>query len=211
MPQLKPQDVGEILKRMNALYQPEGRCSKVADKPHLQDLANRLRSYTDQVQAEADRQGLGDDANVAQWATDMQSWRVRLASYQQALDEATQPRGMPSCEELYPTVVGPLLDGVFSGAKSTEGILNPAVATVPDISTPYMLGNQVLVYRDFQADNFKALVDYFVDEAKRVGKKIAKTAKRSAPSVLMVGLGVALGAAGIGYLVSEAKKVRPSK
>ncbi len=206
MAKLTQQDVGDILKRMNALYQPEGRCSTVADKPHLQDLVNRLRSYTDQVQGEADRQGLSEDSNVAQWATDMQSWRVRLASYQQALDEAVQPKGMASCEELYPTVVGPLLDGVFAGAKSTEGIVNPAVATVPDISTPYMLGNQVLVYQEFQADNFRALVDYFVEEAKNVGRKIRKAAKKAAPSVMMIGIGIALGAAGIGYLASEAKK-----
>ncbi len=206
MAQLTTTDVGENMKRLNALYQPEGRCSKVADKPHMQDLVNRLRSYTDQVQAEADRQGLSGDANVAQWATDMQAWRVRLASYQQALDEATVRSGIKSCEEIYPTVVGPLLDGVFVGAKSTEGIMNPAVATVQDVSMPYMLGNQVLVYQDFQSDNFRALVDYFVEEAKRVGKKVAKAAKKAAPNVLMIGLGVAVGAAGVGYLIGEVKR-----
>lgn len=203
---LTTSDVGEKVRAMNALYQPDGRCSSVADRPHMQDLVDRLRNYTDQVQSEADRLGLVDDENVAQWATDLAHWRERLAGYQMALDDAEKTSGKASCEEIYGSVVGPLLDGNFADARNSSGILNPAVPTVPDIATPYMLGNQVVTYREFQAENFDALIGYFLEEAKRVGKRIKKAAKKAAPSVLQIGVGLALGALAVGYIAGEVKK-----
>ena len=197
---LTVQDVGEHVKAMNALYQPDGKCSAIADRPHMLDLVGQLRSYTDQVQEEADRLGLTDDTNVAQWALDLARWRERLAAYQSALDDATKVAGTTSCVEIYSTVVGPLLDGDFSGAISTAGIVNPAVPSVPDVATPYMLGNQVVTYREFQAENFEALIGYFIDEAKNLGRRVAKAAKKAAPSFLMIGAGLVLGAIAIGYV-----------
>jgi hypothetical protein len=199
-------DVGEKVKAMNAVYQPDGRCSSVADRPHMQALIERLRNYTDQVQSEADRLGLVDDENVAQWALDMAHWRERLAGYQQALDVAVKTAGEASCEEIYGSVVGPLLDGNFAAAVNTSGIVNPEVPSPPDIATPYMLGNQVVTYREFQAQNFDALIGYFIDEAKNLAKKAGKIAKRSAPSVLAIGAGLALGALALGYLSGQVQK-----
>lgn len=203
---LKATDVGNLVSKMNLLYQPSGKCSPITDKPHMQDLVDLLRGYSDQVQGEADENGLSEDMNVAQWATDMASWRDRLGGYQAALDAATHESGMLSCEELYPTVVGPILDGKFAGALSTAGISNPAVVTVPDIAAPYMLGNQVLVYGEFQAQNFEALINYFIDEAKSVAKKVGKAAKMAAPSLLKIGVGLVLGVGAVSYALGSAKK-----
>lgn len=206
MATLTTKDVGALVKKMNALYQPKGKCSPIADRPHMQAVVNKLYSYTTQVQDEADRLGLVDDEYVAQWASDMAHWRERLASYQAAINHATQPAGRVSCEELYGTVVGPLLDGNFTKATVTAGIMSPAVRSIPDVATPYMLGNQVIIYREFQADNFAAFIRFFIDEAKALGKKIAKAAKSAAPSVLAIGAGLALGALAVTYVASEVNK-----
>lgn len=205
---LTTKDVGALVKKANKLYQPKGKCSRLADRPHMQLLVTRLRSYTEQVQAEADRLGLVEDENVAQWATDMAYWRQRLAAYQEALDAAVKPSGRPSCEEIYDTVVGPLLNGNFTKASAdgTAGIVNPAVRTVPDVAVAYMLGNQVVVYREFQAENFAALMGYFIESAKELGKKVAKAAKSAAPSVLAIGVGLALGAVALNHVAGTVKK-----
>ena len=206
MPELTIADVGDLVKHLNKLYQPKGGCSALADKTGMQLLVMRLRNYTDQVQEEAEEAGLSDETNVAQWAIDMANWRQRLAGYHTAIDEAVEDPGIASCEELYPTVVGPLLDGVFAGAKSTAGIADPSTPTVNDVATPYMLGNQVVVYREFQRQRFQALIDYFVDEAKALAKKVARAARKAAPNILMIGFGVGLAALGISWAIKETSK-----
>lgn len=197
---LTASDVAKHVKAMNNLYQPDGRCSAIADRPHMRALVARLSDYTDQVEEEANRLGLVDDLNVAQWAIDLASWRERLASYQQSLEEETGTTGHASCEELYDTVVGPLLDGNYAKAPVTSGIMNPAVRSVPDVATPYMLGNQVVTYREFQAQNFEALIGYFVDEARALRERVVSATKSAAPSILAIGVGLALGAAALVYL-----------
>lgn len=211
-------DVGALVRKMNKVFQPAGKCSAVADAPHMQELIDKLRDYTNQVQEEADSNGyawisssiftpaLTDSENMGQWITDMANWRERLSGYQAALEQAEVTDGVDSCREIYGTVVGPLLDGVFSDALSTAGIVNPAVPSVPDVAYPYMLGNQVAVWQEFQKQNFAALIGYFVEEGKRVMKTIARGVKRGAPSALMVGAGVGLAAIGIGWAIGQAKK-----
>lgn len=211
-------DVGNLVKKMNKTYQPAGKCSAAADLPHMQLLVDKLRSYTDQVQEEAESNGYAwisssiftpaatDSENMGQWITDMANWRERLAGYQSALDQATILDGIDSCRELYPTVIGPLLDGNYSDALSTAGIVNPAVPTVNDVAYPYMLGNQIAVWQEFQKKNFAALVGYMIDEGKRVARAAGRAVRKGAPSALMIGAGIAVAAVGVGWAAGELKK-----
>lgn len=210
-------DVGNLVRKMNKVYQPKGKCSVVADRNHMQDLVDKLRSYTDQVQEEADSNGyawisssiftpaLSDAENMGQWITDMANWRERLAGYQSALDSAQYDEGIKSCDEIYGTVIGPLLDGNYSDAISTAGIVNPNVPTVNDVAFPYMLGNQVAVWQEFQRKNFEALINSFVEEGRRFGRKVARAGRRAAPSILAVGAGVAIGALAVGWAAGQIK------
>lgn len=204
-------NVGKLVADLNKLYQPKGKCSLVTNGATMQLLVNRLETYTRQVQDEATLQGLQFDTNVAQWATDMANWRQRLGAYQQELIDTKKPDGVATCTELYDGLVGPLLDGNFASAKSTAGIANPAVPTVPDVATPYMLGNQVIVYREFQAENFAALIEYMKNEAKALAKAAGRVARRAAPNILMIGVGVAIAALAIGRASEQIGKARSKK
>ncbi len=211
MPTLAQTDVGAVVRSMNDLYQPDGRCSKIADRSMMQLLINSLRGYTDVVEAKAVSEGLTTDTVQAQWMKDMANWRLRLASYQAGVSASVSPAlTLASCEEIYPTVVGPLLDGVYSGSPVTDGIVNPAKPTVPDVAMPYMLGNQVIVYGEFQSQNFGALVGYFTEEGERVMASLGGAAKRAlkvaAPSVLMIGIGIAIAAVAVTYMKKELMK-----
>lgn len=211
-------DIGKLVKKMNKVYQPAGRCAELTDKPHMQLLINRLRSYTNQVQEEADSNGyawvssslftpaLTEGATMGQWISDMANWRERLAGYQAALDSADVEYGLESCRELYGPVVGPLMSGNYSDATVTSGIVNPRVPSVPDVAMPYTLGNQVKVWQDFQRQNFEALINIIIDEGRRLGRKVARAARRAAPSIGIIGVGVAVAAVGIGWAAGEIKK-----
>lgn len=170
-------DVGRLTKELNQVYQPggAGTCSGAADKKHMLALVDKLDKYTDEVIAAAEKEGLTEDENAAQWGGDMGNWVARLTAMRNVLDDPSIPMtGADSCKAIYDDVVGPLLDGNHSKAGETAGIVNPEVKTYPDLATPYILGNGVLEFRKFQKERFKALIGYMLEEAKKVVKTIKK-------------------------------------
>jgi hypothetical protein len=172
-------DVGKLTKDLNAVYQPggSGTCSGAADKKHMLLLVQKLDVYTEEVAAAAEKEGLTEDENVAQWGKDMGDWIARLTAMKNVLDDPSIPMtGTESCKAIYDDVVGPLLDGDHRKAEETAGIVNPAVVKYPDLATPYILGNGVLEYRKFQKERFKALIGYLLEEAKNLGKRLKRAA-----------------------------------
>jgi hypothetical protein len=154
MTQISNQDIAKVVREAGARYIGHPTC--VANKRNMLELVQTLDAYTDEVQNAADDYGLTGDENMAQWAKDMNNWRLRLAGYVQALQRARYEDGPESCEELRATVNEPLLVGWFE--PGTPGIVNPDVQTIADVATPYMLGNQVLVYRDHQRERLDLLL-----------------------------------------------------
>lgn len=149
------QDIDQIVKEAGQRFLHQERC--VANKPNMTELVDRLEEYTEEVATAAETYGLTTDANVAQWNKDYNNWLLRLARYRRALKEARYEGGAESCEELRASVNEPLLVGWYE--PGTPGIVNPEVQTVADVATPYMLGNQVIVYRQHQEERIKMLIE----------------------------------------------------
>lgn len=154
MSELSNKDVGRIVKDATEKFLRQPTC--VADRRNMRTLVEKLERYTDQVQEAADQHGISTDYNVQQWAKDMENWRVRLSLYYEALDNAQYASGPQSCEELRERVTEPLLVGWYP--DDYPGIVNPDVQTVPDVAMPYILGNQVVVYRDHQRQRVDRLI-----------------------------------------------------
>lgn len=148
------QKVDEVVKEAGARFIGQPQCA--ANKPNMLELVQTLEAYTDEVQAAADTYGLTDNQYMQQWGNDMNNWRLRLARYYDALAKAKYESGAPSCEELRGTVNEPLLVGWY--LPGTPGIVNPDLQTVADVSTPFMLGNQVIVYRQHQQWRLERLI-----------------------------------------------------
>ena len=149
------QKVDEVVKEAGARFIGQPQCA--ANKPNMLELVQTLEAYTDEVQTAADTYGLTGDQYMQQWANDMHNWRLRLAGYYAALSKARYESGPESCEELRATVNEPLLVGWYE--PGTPGIVNPDLQTVADVATPYMLGNQVIVYRQHQKERLSKLID----------------------------------------------------
>lgn len=149
------QKIDEVVKEAGARFIGQPTCA--ANKPNMLELVRTLEAYTDEVQDAADSYGLTEDMNMQQWANDMVNWRIRLAGYFQALQDARYESGPESCEELRAPVNEPLLVGWYE--PGTPGIVNPDMQTIADVATPYMLGNQVLVYREHQKERLDKLIE----------------------------------------------------
>ena len=185
-------DVGKIVRDATAKLLgvgPDGICR--ADKRRMLKLVAGLERYTAEVFAGAagtvgvfGGSILTDDSlwpSPAQWARDFSTWQERLAGYRAALEAAKHDSGRESCLEIFDTVTQPLLVGWY--LAGAPGIVNPAVQTVPDVVTPYMLGNQLEVYRDWELERFRLLIDDVVKAAKRIAKKALKGTKLGAAIV----------------------------
>lgn len=155
MSEISNQEIDDVVKEAGARFIRQPGC--MANKPNMLELVQTLEQYTDEVQEAADSYGLSDDEYVPQWAKDMNNWRLRLAGYYDALGKATYEAGPESCEELRATVNEPLLVGWY--LPGTPGIVNPDVQTVADVATAYMLGNQVIVYRDHQRERLQKFLE----------------------------------------------------
>lgn len=147
--------VDEVVKEAGARFLHQPTCA--ANKPNMLEFVQTLEDYTDEVQDAADAYGMTDDTVMQQWAKDMNNWRLRLAGYYDALSKAQYESGSQSCEELRATVNEPLLVGWYE--PGTPGIVNPDVQTVADVATPFMLGNQVIVYREHQKERLEKLLE----------------------------------------------------
>lgn len=126
------------------LHQP----TCIANKRNMLELVERLEEYTDEVAEKADEYGMTTDANVAQWNRDYNNWLLRISRYRHALEAAKFESGNDSCEELRVPVNEPLLVGWYPAG--TPGIQNTDQQTIADVATPFILGNQVLVYQEHQ-------------------------------------------------------------
>lgn len=195
MPRITPQDVGDIVKKMNAMYQPpDGRCA--ATPKQMDFLVKKLEAYTTEVQKQ--RYGWDPDlgwinridiswGSASQWANDMAHWQTRLARYREVLDDVpnSEWETVAGCKAIYSLVTAPLLDGIFYEEFPGINLNNiereriqsgrghpPAdvldVATrdhpgghsnpkPPDVATPYMLGNGILIFQEFQRENLTRL------------------------------------------------------
>ncbi len=179
-------DVGKIVRRAtDALLAPDGKGICRADKRRMSKLVDGLSSYTDKVMLGAFSSGvfqpnaiMTDDSlwpTPSQWARDLSAWAERLRGYQDALERASNDTGKASCTEIAESVTGPLLLGWY--LPGTPGIVNPAVQTVPDVVTPFMLGNQLIEYRDWQFERLRLLIKDIVSNAKKLAKKAVRGAK----------------------------------
>jgi hypothetical protein len=237
MPRITPQDVGDIVKKMNAMYQPpDGRCAATPEKMDL--LVTKLEAYTKEVQKQ--RHGDDPDADLinyfdiswgsaSQWANDMAHWQARLGRYRQVLDEVPKSewRTVAGCKAIYSLVTAPLLDGIYYevlpgivlNEEEKQRILmgsghpGPGVLDVvtldhpgghsnpkpPDVSTPYSLGNGILIFQEFQRENFARLLS---DLNKAFKDAIAKVTQIAFP-VAAVGIGLVVVGA-IGYALYKA-------
>ena len=132
----------------------------------------------------------GGEVNVPQWRRDMANWQFRLAQYQLALAQytAAHPTELDTpagCEAIYRKITAPLLDGVFyeimpgiiysQDEKEAIARGEGAERTVNDVITPFTLGNQIIVYQDFQKEN---AIRFFDDVIEAI-KKLIKNARRS--------------------------------
>lgn len=159
--------IDKIVKEAGSRFLHQRTC--VANQPNMLELVDRLEEYTDEVADKADEYGMTTDTNVQQWAKDYNNWLLRLSAYRRALDGAVYQSGKESCEELRVPVNEPLLVGWYP--PDTPGIINPKLQTVADVATPYMLGNQVLVYREHQQERLERLIKdmLLMDEEARQG------------------------------------------
>lgn len=256
-------DAGNLVRELNAQYQPKGVCAATPAKMRL--LLNRLQEYTEEVQRARNKYKAlgvasialgpagvavgellgGGDVDVAQWRTDMTNWQYRLAAYQRVIDgvaasEMDTPAG---CSEIYPLVTAPLLDGIYydimpgillskeerrriqDGARHCpEGeetcvdiaYRDPATGDhppghsnpkIPDAITPFSLGNQIIVYQDFQ----KELLRQLIEDLKRPFQPSGWPWWVKA--LLIGGAGVAVGVAGlyVARLFPRETKRNPSR
>ena len=175
-------DVGAIVREKDVLFQPEG--TRIPGDPRYQDrptnatptnmklLLDQLDAYTKSVQEAAKAEGMTSDDVVQQWQNDMANWQFRIAHYNQVL--ATVPVAerdtVSGADLIYFNVTAPLLDGVWyqvlpgivlSAAEKERMALGPIEGfsndKPPDVATPFMLGNQVLVYKQHQPERWDAL------------------------------------------------------
>lgn len=174
-------DVGELVARENAFYQPEGARipgdSRYSSRPtratpsNMMMLVEQLDQYTRQVQEAAESEGMVSDSNVPQWSNDMSNWVMRLNAYRRHLETIPNEANADTIEgadAIYWSVTAPLLDGVWY--ERLPGIVLTAEEVTrmrqgppggfsnykpPDVHVPFSLGNQVIVYRDHQRERWE--------------------------------------------------------
>lgn len=171
-----------------------GRC--IATPERMRRLVDGLSEYTDEVVAKIWTSGVFDPLAImdddqlwpspSQWNLDLSRWLERLTAYKDALDDATKT-GQAGCNEIFDAVTQPLLVGWYQ--PGTPGIINTNVQTVPDIATPFLLGNQLIEFRDWELERLRLLVKDIVANAKKLVRKVKDRFKFGA---ILVGGGLAI-------------------
>lgn len=194
-------NVGAIVRQQSdrLLNKPGDTSQCKADVRTMRVLVRKLSEYTDDVFAAAIRSGWfggeilreGYWGTPTQWSLDFSRWQERLRGYEEALEDAEPETGMESCLAIFDRVTQPLLLGWYM--PGTPGIINPDRQTIPDVATPFMLGNQVFASEDARMDRMKKLIDDVIAEAKRLLKRVVDTGKSTLPLILG-GLAVGAGA-----------------
>jgi hypothetical protein len=125
------------------------------------------------------------DVSVPQWRRDMANWQYRMGEYFRALEEvpSEQEDTVEGCQAIYTKITGPLLDGIYyqimpgivlssqEKARILSGQDHPENDVTgehpgghsnrkpPDVITPFTLGNQIIIYQDFQKENLRRLIE----------------------------------------------------
>ena len=142
-------------------------------------------------------------AEAPAWA----HWHERLARYRASLDRALASPTTPS-EALWDEVTAPLLQGIYPADFAALGITNPKVPSKPDVTTvpttAFMVALQaqelsgvqtwLLSWREglssWRAEMEQALTQLL--------SKLERVAQRTTRGLRVLGVGVALGAVGLG-------------
>lgn len=188
---VSPKEVGAIVREKSELYQPHG--PRIPGDPATQDkpsnatpenmraLLGELEAYTKAVQEAANDEGLTEDANVQQWASDMSNWQYRLGHYYEVLRTipAEQAASLTGADAIYFKVTAPLLDGVYyevlpgivlsAAEKQAMAAGGGSNWKPPDVYQPFTLGNQVVEYREHQRERWEKLWEDLKSGAKRFG------------------------------------------
>lgn len=153
MAKLTKKNVAEVLRKMNAFYQPTaGKC--VATPKQMQLLVNRLKKYTKEVK---DSRGLYQTfTDEARWALDMAAWEQRLDHYDREIDKVapSERDTKAGCIAIYRTVTAPLLDGIYyedlPGINFNSAELERMVAGEghPSVDVPTWFEGEKGDYRD---------------------------------------------------------------
>lgn len=218
-------DIAQLVADKNAIFQPEG--PRIPGDPRYQDrptnatpramklLLDELKTYTEEVRREAQRSGLDQDGNVAQWDADMTAWQQRLNHYYEVLRrvDPAQADTLQGADEIYFAVTSPLLDGVYyevlpgtnlsTAEKERMKQGPPAGFSNPkpnDIYMPFSLGNQVLEYKEHQRERWDQLWKDVGDGLANIPKAVQQAGWAVAPWLIGIGVAVASGAVAGGII-----------
>jgi hypothetical protein len=218
-------DVGALVREKDKLFQPEG--SRIPGDPRYENrptnatptnmklVLDQLDAYTKAVQEAAKNEGMTSDDVVQQWQNDMANWQFRLAHYYQALAviPVAERDTVAGADLIYFNVTSPLLDGVYyqvlpgivlNEEEKTRMALGPPDGfsndKPPDVATPFMLGNQVVVYRNHQTERWDQLWADLAAGAKRLGAPEGEPNPLAVLTHVLVTVGSALIGGGITYL-----------
>jgi len=109
---------------------------------------------------------------------DLARWRARLDEYYMAAASVPDRDRYDQAATLW-TVTAPLFLGFFGGPTGTEVVLvpggypegfDPTVPHGPDLATPFAIGNQLEVYRRFEASQLERLWQDLEEEAGKVAE-----------------------------------------
>lgn len=156
----------------------------------------------------------GGNVDVAQWRSDMTNWQFRLAEYDRMLTQfmAEHPSAVDTpagCEAIYRDITSPLLDGIWYRVMpgvvlSTEEKQRIAQGGASnrkpnDVITPWSLGNQIIVYQDFQKENAERFFQELIDRARKIAEDIADPGRWPwwLKGAIIVGAGVGVGMLGL--------------
>lgn len=216
MATLSNTDIDLLVKQFYDLYRSKGGVCR-ATPAQMNNFLDRLEAYTEEVQDQAENEGLDEDENVAQWGSDMASWQQRMAHYRAEVESVSrsQWKTTKGCEAIYRNVVSPLLEGVwyevlpgivFSAEEATRIQAGTGASNrkPPDAHVPFSLGNQVLIYREHQ----KERAEKFWEDLKASAKGLLKGVKNVGETLLPWVLGASAIAAVWLLAKHQRKKMR---
>lgn len=176
--QPRPYQPGMIVRDYTALFL--GSEPNLATPINLSRLLEALEELTQALEeADAERRAIpgtehswpciDSDTGEAfdQLCLDLTRWRARLDEYYMVAASVPDPQRYDQAAILW-TVTAPLFLGFYGGRTGTEIALvpggfpegfDPTVPHGPDLATPFTIGNQLEVYREFEASQLERLIE----------------------------------------------------
>lgn len=132
MPILTETNIGKLVEDLQRFYAPDREICGRATPQQISILLDRLEAYTNEVRAAADKEGLDDDDNVAQWATDMANWQLRLAHYRKIINSLPSASwaDKAGCVLAWRLVTAPLLYGIWYDVQPGIGLSSDSKARI---------------------------------------------------------------------------------